>query len=258
MTYILKSILHLLFSPITVPRNVFMQHQLSKVNANDEEFVRLMKADGFYIFPDKLNEDDIFNLRNDFINLMPLENRSKSSGQDTGRVSSSGHSLSDIAKPYEEMFKKLAIKFFGTENIVHELSYYQSSQFQDDIDNIPGGEFHVDDNKPNIKFMLYLTDVNNNSGPFKYVPKSHGIKSFKKFIHWYLHEIFKLRSMHYGFYGLFADQELMEKRAVKITEKKGTFFCADTTGYHAADKLMHGNREVLVVSFSRKKLRYIE
>ena len=37
--------------------------------------------------------------------------------------------------------------------------YYQHTLPETNLDNVPGGEFHVDDNKTNIKYFIYLKEV---------------------------------------------------------------------------------------------------
>jgi hypothetical protein len=202
---------------------------------------------GYAIFPNKFDEDDVLKLRQDFKNIEESRHV-ELTGQLSGRVCEQGP-ISDLAKTYIELFRPTAEAYFGSADIDCELSMYQRSWPKGDINDIPGGEFHEDNNKRNFKFFVYLTDVDWSNGPFSYVPGTHGLRRPEKYLRWLGWQIFKDRKYLYS-YGL--NTEECEMNQIKITGPAGTYFCADTTGYHRAVAPISGVREVFVVSFTRK------
>ena len=129
------------------------------------------------------------------------------------------------------------------------MTYYQISQPTNSLRNVPGGNFHVDDNKPNIKLFVYLTDVDENNGPFCLVPNTGSWKlkgSKLRAIFW---EIFRLRFFLYNF---LVDYSMYESKKKLFTGVSGTHFLADTTCLHKDTPVLEGLRKVAVVSFNKK------
>ena len=165
-------------------------------------------------------------------------------GQDTGRISANSL-LDQRLDPIVQYFWSIAQGYLNTSRIKLELTYFQLSRPQSRINDVPGGEFHVDDNKPNIKFFVYLSDVGPLNGPFKAIPGSHGLnmKKIMRFIRW---SLLKKRS------DLYADKDfgLEAADAIPIVGDKGFCFAVDTTAWHMADPVISGERKVFVCSFN--------
>lgn len=214
-----------------------------------DEVVKNIKQAGYYMYEGKLSKDEVQQLREECLDLLSTEEVDVS-GQTKGRVYKQG-SLSQLVSKYINNYKSIAVNYFNDNNVECELSMYQKSLPEKSLDNVPGGVFHMDDNKKNLKFFIYLSDVNLDNGPFMYVPNTHGINSIKKMIKWWFWEVFLLRKY---LYVTEAENERLKKLSVPITGDCGTVFCADTTGYHAASTVISGERLVLVISFAEKRL----
>ena len=139
----------------------------------------------------------------------------------------------------------IAVNYLNSNKVKLELTYFQVSRPQDHEDNVPGGAFHLDDNKPNIKFFVYLSDVGPTNGPFKVIPKSHGLTRAKvgRFLQW---SLLKNRSALYaGASSLSGTTE-----AIQILGDTGFCFAVDTTAWHMAEPVESGERKVFVCSFN--------
>lgn len=166
-------------------------------------------------------------------------------GQLNGRVYSQGlidFRLTNIV----EKFKKVAVQYLGSRKVCLELTYFQVSKAEKEIDDIPGGSYHMDDNKPNLKFFVYLCDVGTENGPLKFIPRSHGLKlgKLKRYVLW---SFLKRRK------DLYTEPSLMRKienAATKIVGPRGLSVAVDTTGWHSAEPVINGERYVFVASFN--------
>ena len=249
MNYLLKTIVRFFLSWLTVSRNIFYEFFYSGSAVKKLEGGRDLLEKGYHKFDDLLDQTAIESLIQDF-KMLEAYNPLPKTGQLTGRLFRNGP-ISDLAKLYVNLYKPMAEVYFGSKNIRCELTMYQKSGSLKDSSEVPGGEFHVDDNKRNLKFFIYLTDVDQDNGPFCYVPETHGYRGIKTIIRWSLWEIFRKRIFLYDF---LLDYRELQKREVPIYGKAGTCFCADTTGYHRASLVKNGEREVFVASFTRNNL----
>jgi len=242
MKFIIRPILALYI----LPRNIFLY--LLGARTKDKPAVEALYTEGFYIYPDLLAPDDVQALKSDYLELYN-KTQVDMTGQLNGRLYEN-KAISPLVKKYVDRFRSTAADYFGYKEIDCELTMYQKSIHQEDEDNIPGGEFHMDDSKKNLKFFIYLTDVSISNGPFSYLPKTHGISSVTKILKWFLWEVTLQRRF------LYVNEKSNKKMAsiaVPILGKSGTILCVDTTGYHAATQVSDGERLIMVVSFSEKR-----
>ena len=174
-----------------------------------------------------------------------LESKLSLEGQARGRVYAQGlidERLGGIVKK----FSVVAKRYLNSEVIKLELTYFQLSNPVSCSSDVPGGEYHLDDNKPNIKFFVYLSDVSEVNGPFRVVPGTHGI-SFRKLSRYLKWSFFKNRS------NLYSDNDHLDRldaASVNLVGPKGFCFVADTTAWHRAETVKLGQRQVFVASFN--------
>ena len=249
MNYLFKTAVRFFTGWFLVFRNILYEFYYSGNVVTKFEGGRELLEKGYYKFNEVLNQSAVQSLRQDFKRLED-NNPTEEIGQLTGRLFHQGP-ISDLAEEFSRRYRPMAEAYFGSQNIRCELTMYQRSLPLTDRANVPGGEFHVDDNKKNLKFFIYLTDVDKDHGPFCYVPETHGYRGFKTFARWLLWEIFRKRIFLYDF---LINNEKLQKKEIPICGKAGTSFCADTTGYHRATLVKNGEREVFVVSYTRNFL----
>lgn len=205
-----------------------------------------LKQQGLHIFPGTLSSEELKALLEDFQNLKKSRLLEKS-GQLSGRIFSYGV-LSPLLEKYVEKIKPHVATFLNAKNINVEISYYQESYPQADLESVPGGDFHVDDNKANLKYFIYLSDVKENNGPFSCVPSTGSWRLPGSLIRGILWELTGNRKYHYEF--------LLNKAKCVANEKlitgiAGTNFLVDTTSLHRAHPVKQGVRKVAVMSFNR-------
>jgi hypothetical protein len=249
MNYFFKTAVRFFIGWLLVFRNIFYEFFYSGKAVKKFEGGEELVEKGYYKFNKVLDQTAVQSLRDDFRRI-EAANPAGKTGQLKGRLFSNGP-ISDLAEKFSTRYRPMAEAYFGSQNIRCELTMYQKSWPLAERSEVPGGEFHVDDNKRNLKFFIYLTDVDQGWGPFCYVPKTHRYRGIKTLIRWLLWEIFRKRTFLYDF---LLDQQELEKSEVAICGKAGTIFCADTTGYHRASIVQKGEREVFVISFTRQNL----
>ena len=169
-----------------------------------------------------------------------------SAGQGTGRISVNGM-LDDRLSDIVEDMRTVANSYLCVRHAHLELTYFQESRPVNNIDSVPGGEFHIDDNKANLKFFVYLSDVTAINGPFVVVPKTHRWRERGRILvalNWALTK--RRKALYYN-----GDSSTLEIKSRRILGNKGTFFIADTTAWHKAEPVLEGTRKVFVASFNR-------
>jgi hypothetical protein len=242
----LKIFVRIFIGPLFWARNIIYEWIYFPRIDSKIEGLDCIASNGFYVYPEKLDIQSVSRLKKDFDDLQILKPFDLK-GQLSGRLYEHGP-ISQLSEHYINKFMSTAKAYFGSDKVRCELTMYQKSWPKDSIDDLPGGEFHEDDNKRNLKFFIYLTDVNEDNGPFCYVPKTHSLRKHEKYIRWFLWEVFHTRKYLYSFK---LDQKQCELDEVKVTGSAGTVFCADTTGYHRASAPLIGERQVFVVSYTR-------
>ena len=211
---------------------------------NDFSTYSDLECEGVQALYGVLNKEDIQVLEevSDEQNLFEKLNQR---GQQRGRSYSQGL-IDDRLRGITEKFRAIAAVYLNTPSIKLELTYFQLSQQIEDIQSVPGGEYHMDDNKPNLKFFVYLTDVGKDSGPFRVVPDTHGLR-LNKIVRYLKWSLLKHRSNLYCATGEFAR---LDEASVSMVGDKGFCFVADTTAWHRADAVQAGQRSVFVASFN--------
>jgi hypothetical protein len=242
----MKVLLRFFISFFVLPKNIILYYWVKRKNCNS--IVRQLHKQGMCILEDRLTKSEVEGLVNDY-QLLLESIEAGDSGQLKGRVYKQGV-LSPVVGTYVDRFLPIAVEYFNNKDIDCELTIYQKSLPEVDVENIPGGEFHMDDNKKNLKFFIYLKDVALANGPFAYVKNSHGLLNMKKLYKWWLWEITSKRKY---LYTSIAENKSMRKASAPVLGKSGTIFCADTTGYHSATPVKKGGRLVMVISFAETR-----
>lgn len=222
-------------------------------NGQHSDVINKLCENGYAVIGKEYGNLD-FSQINGAIKKIVAVNSVSVSGQSNGRVINL-HLKDKVIASYVEHVRDIAAEYFNDKNITVEMTLYQHSKREGSLDDVPGGEaFHIDDGRKTLKFFLYLTDVNEDNGPFCYAPKSHGLSGWLKFcriIEWFI------TTRHFSLYFMNEDKIINKYNQVKICQDAGTVFCADTTGFHRATPVIKGEREVFVVSFNEKRLDVI-
>lgn len=136
----------------------------------------------------------------------------------------------------------VAQEYLGSRPIVDILGLWWHTRFSDVPDAEAAQFFHFDmDRFKWLKFFIYLTDVETDSGPHSFVAGSHrtgGISS---------------RLLNKG-YARLTDEEVKAEFAqqdiIEFVGRRGTILAEDTRGLHKGKHVAHGDRLVLQFQFS--------
>jgi hypothetical protein len=142
--------------------------------------------------------------------------------------------LADIT--FSETMLSLACAYFGVPPI---LSYAKiTHSFANDLPEFDTQMWHVDYGaKFILKFIIYLNDVDQGTGPFAYVKGSHQ----KKFRGWNLKTRFSEIELR---------RHYTEEAFYSATGSLGTIHIAETTGFHKGTKPLDNARTVLIFNYT--------
>lgn len=240
---LIKYLKRLLWDVWAVPCNIF-RDIFARPDCSDI-VVKEMCETGLHIFPEGFNNEKLAVLQGVYQDLLAKSDVVQK-GQSAGRIYTHGL-LDNRLKSIVEPMRNIASKYLCVDNAKLELTYFQESKPRNDLDSVPGGEFHIDDNKANIKFFVYLSNVGKENGPFVVVPGTHRWKESKRIFRALCWALTKKRNVLY--YKM--NPAPLELKAKYITGSAGTFFITDTTAWHRAEPVKKGERLVFVSSFNR-------
>ncbi len=179
--------------------NFFKNNEINKI----KESINWEK----FNWNDKLDSDRrIYNFKNNNLNLLDSE-------------------IDKFYKKYISLFRKE--DFWMANKVVFKKNNLGS-----------GGGWHRDSlHRRQLKFMVYISDVNIDNGPFEYIPKTHSV--YQKFNFGLKNGFNKLRYTNTEI-----DNFLAEKRFSKKTciAKKGSLIVFDSSGLHRGSPIIAGER----------------
>lgn len=99
-----------------------------------------------------------------------------------------------------------------------------------------GGGWHRDNlNRRQLKFMIYLNDVNEDNGAFQYIPKTHKVSS----------KLFTNSLSNNFRYSPKKISKLYPEKSIKLSAKAGTLIVFDSSGLHRGSPILKGKRYAL-------------
>ena len=99
-----------------------------------------------------------------------------------------------------------------------------------------GGGWHRDNlNRRQLKFMIYLNDVNEDNGAFQYIPKTHKVSS----------KLFTNSLSNNFRYSSNKINKLYPKKSIKLSAKAGTLIVFDSSGLHRGSPILKDKRYAL-------------
>tara|TARA_B100000787_G_scaffold170141_1_gene164312 strand:- start:2620 stop:3588 length:969 start_codon:yes stop_codon:yes gene_type:complete len=140
---------------------------------------------------------------------------------------------------------KLAKSYLGATTMTISASYFISfaSSNLEEKEKIANAQyFHWDnDFSKFLKLYIYLSDVDENSGPHVFVPRTHKKKLFKHKLH-----------------RPYADSDIYNSypKVKSFLGNKGSSFFVDSYGLHKGEMLKKNNRIMLNVHYGKGKLFY--
>ena len=200
-----------------------------------ESILESLREDGITIIPDFWSKEKCAKALEELNQISHLAFEAGQGGdkrfQHTNRYSSSANEfltnsfIQEIANEYSEC--KDADRVMTT-----VLNYFP------DKETDSGGGWHVDSKEPHqFKALLYLTDVNEDNGPFTFVKKSRGIVDDLP-----MHSNNRITEET-------INERLNPENIIECLGSAGTCIIADTTYVHRGKKIENGTRVVYTTYF---------
>ena len=223
-----------------------------------EEALFALRSDGYYVFRSQVAPGLVQGLR-DFASVTPCSARPPTGTEvaypgpraTAGRYDFSEEVIltSPAAQDWatDPLMRQLASTYLGLPAVLDLVAMWWTTWADPDERDGNAQMFHADrDRLAFVKFFIYLSDVDCNSGPHVYVPGSHRraprrLQSDRRFTD---HEV--MLTLEGGRSHL--------RAPVEIEGPAGTVFVADTRGLHKGKSPTVGDRLVLQSEFSSSLL----
>ena len=234
------------------------KYDFSKIND-------ILKNDGYYVFPDKIDEKTVEQILNFSLKTECFyydDQGEKKRCQFNPYLKPSEYKSSKYSFTEADLFnfdpihKILINKYFST----IAQNYFNSKPCYSDLAmwwsptrniattesmekaNRSAQKFHFDlDRIKWLKLFIYLTDTNKDSGPHEYVKGTHKISGKPKNL------------LNKGYHRITEeniDQYFSKDRIIKLLGSKGTMFIADTSCFHRGLPPVNQHRLILIMEFS--------
>jgi hypothetical protein len=204
------------------------------INQNNHDLKKIENLESTNIFKKKeeTNENYLRRLKLHGINRL------------TGYVDlNAKNSISDFL--LSSFLLKLAKSYLGSGKISISCSYFISLPKKNltEKEKISSAQyFHWDnDFQKFLKLYIYLSDVNNDTGPHIFIPFTHKKKIFKHQLH-----------------RTFSDIDIYDSysKVKKFLGKEGSLFFVDSYGLHKGETPKNNNRIMLNIHYGRNKILY--
>lgn len=215
---------------------------------------------GYTAFPNYLSDEECEKLKVKINNLENAEETDRwrdDQGADTRffGINRLDEAFSDAFFKSPQFEKVKSVFHAHTDRNIEELeSFVMAGHLVSQKDSLgSGGGWHRDRyTKRQLKLIVYLSDVDENSGPFQFVKKSYTPGSKLKRIFTLKEKPGQLR---------FDDKDINFNDVKNITGKKGTLLLADTTGLHRGRPMSDPNKEryaITLYTFEKQIPEHIE
>lgn len=230
-------------------RDNFSFNFSSKLPSRYRSCLNELRENGVCIYPDLLSEETVNKSKEIIDNNLSL---SRTFGSDQrieelnkySKYIENNLSNHEITKAIGEMYTKSALYLQRT--MAGKLSY--------EPNNLGSGQgWHRDSYSQQFKAMFYLSDVDENNGPFEYIHKSHHYKNIYKEL-----KLKKKYSRKNNTHTRF-DQDTISKyileyelESKKYIGPKGTIVLFDSRGLHRGSPINNGERYAITNYFINK------
>lgn len=239
---------------------------LGALNEDDVKSIcKEIKKEGYYVFPNLLSPELVEEMK-EFASTSPFhylmaeekgiiyskdavkyrDSKNLSNRYQILNISNFKSSVSTLKIVTDANFLHIANEYLGTKPILDLIIMWWSNSLKSlDINeekkellkNRSAQMFHFDmDRLKFLKFFIYLTDVDENTGPHVYVKGTHN----------------KIPS-YINKDGRYTDEHVCkhdEKNIVEITGKAGSIIAVDTRGLHKGKELEEGERLIFQLEFT--------
>lgn len=233
-------------------------------SAENLVFIEILKKNGFYLFPDKINIpkqiDKIYSQLSVFSDAIPSNNNKSFKYKNLGEAKKDQFRLNTrFFYRYKDLIKEecvweiisnefiwsIAHQYLGDNfclqslhswSLIPPTEYFlnKSKNIKDEIFSSQAQSFHYDLDWPIfLKFFICLDTVDKDSGPFQYVIGTHRNKRKDLFIDKRINK-----------------KEFQNLPLEYLIGQKGTFAAADTIGFHRDGRPKSKERTIIQLEFS--------
>ena len=234
-----------LFSEIKYKLNEFF----TNTGKNNKLIYKQLKKSGFVVIQDFIDNDkcqELIGSFNDKVKLDKVWIDDHASDFRLFGIDRVDHNYQGLFKTemLTSIYKKYIDRFIN-----HHFIMVNKVCFKD-FNEGSGGGWHRDViNRRQLKFILYLNDVNEDNGCFQYIESSHFIKE-----KWKINRLLDMK-MNEVRYEVDKIDFLLNKgyQSIKLTGKAGTLIIVDTSGIHRGSPIRNGERYAATQYMSDKK-----
>lgn len=212
-----------------------------------ESAIESLKKDGYFIINKYLDETQIVKLRNELDNLIQSSKNLKGYWRDAEDSDNRIYGIDRINNSFIEIFNTKFLNSIISEYLKTSTdsiySFVLGNRLLTKEENKgSGGGWHRDTFlKKQLKFILYLSDVTIENGPFTYINGSHKIQN--KIID--LIKSPRINPRRYSSY--------QSNKEIVLTGQAGTLIIADTSGIHRGKPICNGSRHALTLYINEKE-----
>jgi ectoine hydroxylase-related dioxygenase (phytanoyl-CoA dioxygenase family) len=232
-----------------------MNHYLDPIlnESNDPNLIRNMDECGYYAFRARVPADICRILRDKIDELSgakDVEINYKASEHRVWQAASKANEFAD----FQALSNIIIPKLYGRASPAHNMLAIRNRPVPLDAERMET-RWHLDSFRKQLKLFVFLSDVEENNGPFEFIPKTH-TTSFK-----WKHAIplgyYKLTDIPSYFQGRRSWQYIHNKTIEKLRTsgfepepmlvEEGTVLLADTSAIHRARPCLSGDRYAVTV-----------
>ena len=218
---------------------------------NTKHYYKDLKKFGYKILDKKIDSETcdkiIKQLENKEFKVDTFKNNQVSwiKNQDDALLNDTNSFISDLA--FDPFFLEIAKEYLGTNPIFIQSNYWVTEYKSSNTNEVKSATqtFHQDYDDINfLKIFIYLTDVDENTGPHRYIKSS--LKNM-------------ITPENYKPSGRLTDDFIKsnyEKDVVHIIGKKGTILLENTRGFHSGSELKEGKRCILQFQYGISKVPF--
>lgn len=210
-----------------------LQYKIKDLFNSNTNLQKELRANGVVLIQNFLTDNDCESFKESINELIGNENYSWKDSEDSDfRI----FGFENMNTKSVDIFQKLETQYasYVSRKTLEKTLMANFVKFKENNKG-SGGGWHRDSlNRRQLKFMVYLSDVNEDNGPFQYLKGSHVFSS-------------KFRTNGAGYKKVRYTQEEISKYSrswplVNCIGKKGSCVVFDSSGLHRGSPLKHGNR----------------